>query len=151
MEIKKLEYDDIKLYKDTLKNYVEELITPYTSKEIPIEVERIYENMCNFTKDGTAIIMGALDKEDLLGFIWGYKKLEKNDTVHINYFFVNKNYRSRGIGSELLKSLIKNIEDNIELELLVNKKNLKAFQFYKRNEFKIIEENADDLKLCKLK
>ena len=149
MQIKRLEKKDIKLYENVLKDYIEQLMAPYTENEIKIEVERIYSNMCRFTEDETAIIIGALEKESLVGFIWGYKKIEEPSIIHINYFFINENYRSNGIGSKLLKELESKVKGCKELELLVNKNNTRALNFYKKNGFEIEETKTVDFKLSK--
>ncbi len=149
MQIKKLENKEVEQYEITLKEYIEQLMTPYTRNEIKTEVERIYTNMCRFTKDETAIIIGALEKENLIGFIWGYKKIEEPSVTHINYFFINKNYRSNGIGSKLLKELENKVKGCKELELLVNKNNIGALNFYKKNGFEIKETETADFKLRK--
>lgn len=149
MQIKKLENKDIRFFENILKEYIKQLMKPYTKKEINREVNRIYTNMCVFTEDKTAMIIGALDENNLIGFIWGYRKKENNDIIHINYFFINENYRNKGIGRLLLKELEKNIENFKEIELLVNKNNLGALRFYKRNGFEIKEEEIEDFKLYK--
>ncbi len=137
MQIKKLENEEVKLYESTLKEYIRQLRENYTKNKIETEIERIYTNMCKFTKDETATIIGALEKEKLIGFIWGYKKREEPSITHINYFFINKNYRSKGIGSKLLKKLENEVKKCKELELLVNKNNIGALSFYKKNGFNI--------------
>lgn len=149
MQIKRLQNKDIKFYENTLKEYIKQLMNPYTIKEINNEVSRIYRNMCTFTEDKTAMIIGALEGDNLIGFIWGYRKKEYNDIIHINYFFINENYRNKGIGCLLLKELEKTIKNFKEIELLVNKNNLGALRFYKRNGFEIKEEEEENFKLYK--
>ena len=150
MQIKRLENKDIKVYKETLKKYIGQLMLPYTHKNINNEINRIYSNMCTFTQDRTAIILGAIENNDLIGFIWGYRKKEENNIFHINYFFVNEKYRSQGTGSMLLKEFENKISKYKEIELLVNKNNVGALEFYKRNGFKIKEEMHEDIKLYKI-
>ncbi len=146
MQIKRLKSNDIKNQEKILKSYIRQL-----KKDNIEEVERIYKNMCEFTKDGTAIILGAIQNEKIIGFIWGYKKIENQNIMHINYFFVNENYRSKGVGSILLKELENKVENIEETELLVNNKNIRALKFYEKNGFKIKEKDIEKIKLYKIK
>ncbi len=59
----------------------------------------------------------------------------KNGTALINELIVNSEFRNRNIGRELLEYCIKIAKDNEmdEIEVGVMKENIKAIEFYKRN------------------
>lgn len=59
---------------------------------------------------------------------------------YIAGIFIKKDYRKMGIGKELL-DYSKNKYD--KLSLSVYKKNEKAYNFYLKNEFTVLEENID--------
>ena len=105
LQLKILNNQDINNYQVILKKYIKKLIKPYTEKDVFSETQRIYDNMNIYTLNETAIIIGAFDEQNLIGFIWGYRKLEKPQIVHINYFYINEEYRNMGIGTQLLNEI----------------------------------------------
>ncbi len=147
LQIKRLDNLEIEYYKDTLKDYIEDLIKPYTEKNVNEEVKGIYDNMKIFTLDNSAIILGAFNEKKLVGFIWGYKKKEKPNVLHINYFYINEKYRKHGIGKKLLDAIESMNKDIDELELLVDKINESAIRFYIIKGFQISENDGEKFKL----
>ena len=136
MYIKKLNNDGIKQYKVSLNKCISQLIShEEESKERENKTIKIYENMLKYTQDGTAIILGAVNDSELLGFIWAYKI--NNITAHINYFCVSSDNRNCGLGSLLLKEIereiIKNYAEIKQIELLVYATNAGAINFYEKN------------------
>lgn len=77
--------------------------------------------------------------DDTAGFIDGFIGLTDN---YIAGIFVKEDKQSKGIGKQLL-NYVKNIKPNISLS--VYQKNTKAVRFYKREQFKIVSENVDDI------
>lgn len=78
-------------------------------------------------------------EDDTAGFIDGFIGLTDN---YIAGIFVKEDKQSKGIGKKLL-NYVKNIKPNISLS--VYQKNTKAVRFYKREQFKIVSENVDDI------
>lgn len=149
MQLKRLEYNEIITYEANLKRKLSNLVDLSMVKEDPIaEVEKTYKNMLAYTKDMSANIIGAYLNDSFVGFIWGYKTKEDSNKVHINYFFVDENYRGNGIGTELLDALEK-IFNHVSFELLVLKNNTKAINFYRNNGFEIIDEYDTKYKMQK--
>ena len=90
------------------------------------------------------ILLYLFVQEYLRGFLWSYKKDENR---HINYFYIDKNCRSYGYGSNMLNKLFEESEEDIEL--LVDKENEKGKNFYFKNSFKIIDENNKSYKMLR--
>lgn len=78
-------------------------------------------------------------EDDTAGFVDGFIGLTDNNIAGI---FVKEDKQSKGIGKQLL-NYVKNIKPNISLS--VYQKNTKAVRFYKREQFKIVSENVDDI------
>lgn len=78
-------------------------------------------------------------EDDTAGFIDGFIGLTNN---YIAGIFVKEDKQSKGIGKKLL-NYVKNIKPNISLS--VYQKNTKAVRFYKREQFKFVSENVDDI------
>lgn len=102
--------------------------------------QEVLDNMQKYINDGTACITGAFFKGKIIGFLWMYEiDFQK---MHINYFCVDKNYRSKGIGTKLLMlSIMLAKEKKIKyIELRVEENNDIAKQFYARNNFKKVKD-----------
>ena len=62
---------------------------------------------------------------------------EKDDGKLLDELYIEENYRNKGIGSDIIKNIIK---ENDIIYLWVYKKNVKAISLYKRLGFNVIEE-----------
>ncbi len=125
-------------HSNEIKQYFKELLDHVNMPKTQEEIEELYYNMVKFIKDNTAYIVGAIENEKLLGFIWSYKReVNKEERYHVNYFFVNAQYRKQGIGKELMNRVIKNARENgaKAVELIVLADNKGAVEFYKKQEF----------------
>lgn len=96
-----------------------------------------------YWKDNFELVKGLISQAE----IYIYEK-NKNISGFIgmsgNYIagiFVKEEEQSKGIGKELL-NFVKNIKK--ELSLNVYKKNIKAVNFYKRENFHVINEGIDE-------
>lgn len=96
-----------------------------------------------YWKDNFELVKGLISQAE----IYIYEK-NKNISGFIgmsgNYIagiFVKEKEQSKGIGKELL-NFVKNIKK--ELSLNVYKKNIKAVNFYKRENFHVINEGIDE-------
>lgn len=153
MYIKKLNNDDINQYSVSLIKCITQLISHNEDiKKIENNVIKIYDNMLKYTQDETAIILGALNDNTLLGFIWAYKT--NNVTAHINYFCVDSNNRNCGIGTLLLKEIeeeiIKNFTEIGQIELLVYRTNKSAINFYEKNGYSQNDLIGEKIKFIKI-
>ncbi|WP_300669133.1 N-acetyltransferase [Soonwooa sp.] len=74
------------------------------------------------------------DSHEILGFV---SMLEN----HIAALFISPKHQSKGAGTQLL-NFIKSKYNSLTLN--VYEKNLQAFQFYKKHDFKTIEEALDE-------
>jgi ribosomal protein S18 acetylase RimI-like enzyme len=100
-----------------------------------------YDDMLRFKKDDSAILIGAFDKEKIIGFLWAYtREILGVRRVHIGHIVVNSEVRSGGIGSKLLKCLEDySIRENIKkIDLMTTFENENTMKFYKANGFSIV-------------
>lgn len=136
MIIRKVTVQDVRNNELEIKELLKELLG-LKFEQCENKINEVYENMKKFIEDGSAILIGAFTEENkIIGFIWAY--LIKENTYHINYFAVDKNNRSLGIGQELLDELYKIArKNNINtIELLVEAHNDRAIKKYSSNDFK---------------
>ena len=79
-----------------------------------------------------------IDKDKVVGYmsLFFYRSLyHKEGTAQINELIIDKEYRNKGYGKELLEFGVQRAEDRNmdEIEIGVEKSNNKALEFYKRN------------------
>ena len=72
------------------------------------------------------------------GVVKGFLSLADNTVAAL---FISPEFQGRGIGKEFL-DMARGIRKS--LELCVYKKNIRAFDFYKRYGFKVVEERVDE-------
>jgi len=85
------------------------------------------------------ILVAVLDRK-IVGFIDYYilpSVWEKWNEATINYLFIHKDYQGRGIGSKLLKEVIKQTDKMgiMELHVGTEKENKRAIRLYKKHGF----------------
>ena len=96
-------------------------------------------------KEANIFVVEELNKE----FI-GYIRSEKIKKYHIISISLKKNYRKKNIGTAILRRFIKKFEfDNFSFLVIVKKTNLRSINFFKKNNFKIV--NIAEIKKNKLK
>ena len=59
------------------------------------------------------------------------------DKTEIEYIYVDKKYRNKGIATKLLNEMINNLT-KVDISLEVRSNNIEAINFYKKNKFKEI-------------
>ena len=103
-----------------------------------IQVNNNFTNVFNLEdilKSDIDKIYGYYDNNKLVGFIHISKLYEVMDIINI---VVDKEYRNKGIGTKLLNYIVDNYKDINSIMLEVNENNNNAIDFYKKNDFKII-------------
>lgn len=100
-------------------------------KCLPLYYSRL-EYVMMMINDGY-IIMVALNNNNIIGYVIGEFT---NKNLHILSIGIDSNCRGNGIGTDLINSLIKKIENNCTtITLYVHIENNKAIKFYEKNGF----------------
>lgn len=99
--------------------------------------EQRIESLKRYLNNDKAIILGIIDREKLMGFIWFFEK--EDYSIHVNHFVVDEKYRGLGIGRALWNKVEEyaNKRQISEIELFVTKENEAALNFYTNREFKV--------------
>lgn len=114
----------IDVYKINFKLSIEECISICNEK---------IENMVEYVKNDKAIIIGACNDEDLVGFIWLFKNINQGEQrLHVIQIVVKEEYRNKGIGKQLMMEAEKQAKNNdiTTLELNVIEENRAAVSLY---------------------
>ena len=96
-----------------------------------------------YLENKTAIIFCAMSNNKIVAFIWGYSITK--DRIHINYFVTQVAFRGFGIGKALLSKMID--DRTINYELLVDKTNQVAYDFYEKIGFSDCGKCRDKIKM----
>ena len=120
--IKKSKLYDIFTYADDLPKDEIMRINNYVDEHIPVEIKDYKIIMCSNDRVGCLLVT------------------KKDDGVILDEIYLEEEYRNKGIGTEIIKNILKN---NFIVYLWVYKKNNKAISLYKKMKFKIIDETEN--------
>lgn len=140
-EIKQLEMKEIISFEKELK---ELLILVLRDNGSATEIRELsadyYKNMLKFSEDGSAIILGAIIDQKLVGFLWGYEiRFLQEKRIHVSFISIYPENQGKRVGTELLNA-IRCIAEEREInaiEVLCAKENETAFHYYMKNGFEI--------------
>lgn len=118
-ELIKYKLASILEYADALSEEEKKRIINYVNKNIPKQIES-YQ------------MIYIDDKEIGCLFITNHE-----DGVLIDEIYINPEYQNRGIGTNIIKDIMRS---EFDIYLWVYKNNIKAFNLYQKLGFKIIEE-----------
>lgn len=136
MNIKPLTYHDYTSNIVTLQQLIEN--SYMTNFNLPlniietITIDKVRE-LGDYINSKKAMILGAFIDDILVGFIWFYSHDYYGERrIHINQIIVNKNYRKKGIGKQLLfkaEEIAKNMDIRV-MDLFVTEENRSALELY---------------------
>lgn len=114
----------IKYKKNTIYEYAENLsseeikkINDYISNNVPKQINNYYNIVIENKVIGAILLTN------------------KDDGILLDEIYIEENYRNKGIGTDIIKSILNNT-----VYLWAYKRNTKAIKLYKKLGFKIIEE-----------
>lgn len=153
MDIIKMEQEDVELYREDIIFLLKEnyKINLGNLKELDSFIKEKYKEITLFLADGSAYIILCLDKGQVIAFLWAYERREMQERMmHLTQFIVKKEYRGKGIGTNMLNQL----EDETKrrrisvIELHATVDNNIAMQFYEKSKFKVkrvcLRKNIDE-------
>lgn len=90
-----------------LEHFMYMVMSENHSYEITDEMcRKYYADMKEFIVDGSAILIGAFDGDELIGFHWGYERnTPGGKRIHSYFNAIEPNYRGQGIGKRFWKVL----------------------------------------------
>lgn len=142
MEIRLLNKNDIVNNDKKVKELIGENLKLSLTNigELSKLAKETYENLLEFIDDNSAILVGTIKENEIIGFIWAYKRdFHGEARIHISHIIVDSKIRSAGIGKKML-DLLEDIalENKIKkLELIATAANERTLKFYEKNNFQI--------------
>ncbi len=158
IEIREIKSNELKILEDMLYEAIfqpnEDNLLPkeiIKKKEISVYIDNFgNENDCCLVADFSGKIIGAVWTRILSGEVKGYGNID--DTTPEFAISLFKEYRNKGIGTALMKEMIKHLKQKgyKQVSLSVDKRNY-AGKMYKNLGFEVIKEKDNDyLMLLKL-
>lgn len=72
----------------------------------PRDAELKIEGLIEHVSDGSAMVFGMFDNEELAGFVWAYPHQFRDEVrVYVNEIHVAVPFRGRGVGKQLLSAV----------------------------------------------
>lgn len=134
--IKELTYDEYIRYYDVIEVY---LVQKYqkefkgSRENVQRLIDQKLDALKTYLKKGNAFLIGAIEEDQLVGFIWLYQhEYFEEKRLHLNELMVKEDHRRKGIGGALLKEAEnKALSLGIEvLDLVVSENNVIALNIY---------------------
>lgn len=134
IEYKNFEAKDIDCYKDELVALMQNVLADNITQHYPEDLaEQYVEKMPGYISDGSAIIVGAVSDDKLVGFSWAYElKVFGERRIHIDMIGVNPDFRRNGIASRLVEMQIEESKRrNISIiEAMTTKANENSYNWF---------------------
>lgn len=108
IEYKLLTSEDIGRYKSDITCLMEVVLHDNITQDYPDDLAVQYvQKMPEFIQDGSAVIVGGISQDKLVGFSWAYERnIFGERRLHIDMLCVDSSYRRKGIGYNLLQKQI---------------------------------------------
>jgi ribosomal protein S18 acetylase RimI-like enzyme len=118
------------------EEYLDDLDPPPDSEKVSRET--MQKVLMDGFSDPKHAILVAEDEGEVIGFsdIWVYPEvIHGGNSAYLNNIFISKEYQRKGIGSQLLREIIKKARDMeaVALHISVLPKNVIAQNFYRKN------------------
>lgn len=141
--IKVLDVKDILSYRERLIQYIFESYknTVYMESYSYKDAGSKYDDLLLYVNDKKAIVYGAIEENELIGFVWAYKFPFRDDKsrFYIGILHINEKYRNMHIGRQLLYE-IENYAKEIDIHAIylhAEVCNTGAVKFYRRNGYRV--------------
>lgn len=70
------------------------------------DAEQKIDGMIEHVSNGSAMVFGVFDSEDLIGYVWAYEHPFREEMrVYVNEIHVDEAYRNKGVGKQLLSAV----------------------------------------------
>lgn len=141
VEIKEIGYDEVVKYKNQLLNFLSmNLEENYPDCNLDELVKMFYDNMLKYSLDGSAVLLGAFDGMEMIGFHWAHESVFLGKKrMHSYMNGIHKDYRGHHIGSNFFRKLeeITKARGINEIEAFCKAENPVAVNYHLHNGFEI--------------
>lgn len=141
IKIRVITNEDVVFYKDVLLELLNMNVEEnYPECEVETMVRNFYDNMVKYSDDGSAVLLGAFDDEQMVGFHWAHESVFLGKKrMHSYMNGINPLYRGQHIGSNFFRELetITRERGISEIEAFCRASNPVAVNYHTHNGFVI--------------
>lgn len=140
IQIRQLGLQEIICYKNELVKYIFICLADNIPSVKYDYAEKYYKNMKHYIMDGSALVLGAFDDNDLIGFQWGYEVNELGaHRLHSSFVCVDPDFQGKKIGCRLMKFMedIAKEKGVSAIEAMCSATNNNAVNYHLHNGFEI--------------
>lgn len=99
-----------------------------------------YENMCEFCKNGSAILLGAFNENVLVGFHWAYEiSWGGEKRIHSYFIAVNEFYQNISVGTKL-QEMLEKVAISRKIYIIdtnCEKRNIQSYRYHLKQGFTV--------------
>lgn len=136
-----LSKEDVIGYSGDLRELMDIILKENITQEYSQNISEVYiSKLPEYIENNSAILVGAFDKNKLVGFHWGYYVNVFNEKrIHSNFIGCFNEYQGIGVAQNMIKLMEQTaIENNVYIiEAMVTVENDKSMNFHKKNGFEI--------------
>lgn len=134
MEFRLFQAMDVETYKDELIRLMRIVLCDNITQDYPASQAEIYvEKIPGYIEDGSAIVVGAIEKGNLVGFSWAYElSIFEERRIHIDMIGVEQKFRMNGIARRLVELQIEEAKQRgiSIIEAMTTRKNENSYNWF---------------------
>ena len=134
------ESKDVDCYKGELVSLMQNVLADNITQPYPEDLaEQYVGKMPGYISDGSAIIVGAVSDDKLVGFSWAYElKIFGERRIHIDMIGVNPDFRRNGIARRLVQMQIEEAKSRgiTIIEAMTTRANENSYNWFHSMGFK---------------
>lgn len=140
-DIRVMGYEEVIKFEEELTIFLRmNLEENYPEFDVDSMTKQFYNNMVKYAEDNSAILIGAFDGNQLIGFHWGHESLFLGKRrMHSYMNAINPKYRGQHIGSDFFRKLEEISRDRgiDEIEAFCRASNPVAVNYHLHNGFEV--------------
>lgn len=140
-DIRVMGYEEVIKFEEELTIFLRmNLEENYPEFDVDSMTKQFYNNMVKYAEDNSAILIGAFDRNQLIGFHWGHESLFLGKRrMHSYMNAINPKYRGQHIGSDFFRKLEEISRDRgiDEIEAFCRASNPVAVNYHLHNGFEV--------------
>lgn len=134
MEYKILSSSDVKVHGESLACLMNIVLEDNITQKYPADQAEKYVNKIpGYIEDESAIVVGAIDAEVLIGFSWAYELCIFGERrVHVDMIGIDPRYRKKGVARKLVELQIEETKKRgiHIMEAMTTKANKNAYNWF---------------------
>lgn len=118
----------------------------HTEEEKPLGLKEFYERFLEYYVSESEFFLKINLGEEIIGVLKGRIEFKNPNEVWLRYFIIDNRFRGKGIGSLVIKEIIKYFSNGFgiyDFYAAITGDDERVFKFWKRNKFKLLRISKD--------